>query len=79
MSWTLFGVASVFLLAVGLERHRRSREKWTGPNYTRQLREWSELEPPIKPLDLPLVKPLKAQKTERSNRVARFKGRADRG
>ena len=83
MYWAVFGTAGVFLLALWLELHRRSREKWSGPNLTRQLYEWYERdayldEPAIKLLDLPPVKRLKGQTLERQTHVTRFKPRTER-
>lgn len=77
MKWWLLGVASVFVLGVALELRRRVREKWTGPHYVRQVQDWYAAdayldEPPLKRLDLPPVRQLKAQRVDK---VARFRQR----
>ena len=82
MKW--IALCGGLIAVVCLEYCRRKQAYWRGPFLVQQLREWHEKrawgdEPTIRPLDLPSVKPLKGQMTERPNRVTRFKGRAERG
>lgn len=71
---TVFPVAAVAIVA--LELLRRRRERLQGPYLVQQIQDWHKAEPVIKPLDLPAVKPLHAERSGWGSRFSRHRRQA---